>query len=111
MQGIISAPHLATALIYGVLRWWSLYLNRCVDVLASEALKEPGANTPFSLEPIMVDLDGGRKVVLILSVPLVDILAGRRTAGSGGVGGGGISSNAGGGFGLVGSSTALKSKR
>ena len=78
---------------------------------ASEALEEPGANTSFSLEPIMVDLDGGRKVVLILSVPLVDILAGRRTAGSGGVGCGGRSSNAGGGLGLVGSSTALKSKR
>ena len=77
---------------------------------ASEALEEPGANTSFSLEPIMVDLDGGRCVVLILSVTLVDILAGRSTAGSGGVGGGGRSSNVGGG-GLVGSSTALKSQK
>ena len=77
---------------------------------ASEALEEPGANTSFSLEPIMVDLDGGRCVVLILSVTLVDILTGRSTAGSGGVGGGGRSSNVDGG-GLVGSSTALKSQK
>ena len=111
MQGIISPPHLATALLYSMLRRWSLYLNRCVDVLASEDLEEPGANTPFSLEPILVDLEGGRYVVLILSVIRVDILAGRRTAGSGGVGGDGRSSGVDGGIGLGGSSTALKSQK
>ena len=78
---------------------------------ATEALEEPGANTSFSLEPRLVDLDGRRYVVLILSVILVDILAGRRTAGSGGVGGDGRSSGVDGGIGLGGSSTALKSQK
>ena len=35
VQGIISSPHLATTLLIDVLQRWSLYLNRCVAVLAS----------------------------------------------------------------------------
>ena len=42
---------------------WILYVNRCVSALAaSEALEAPGANIPFSLEPVMVDLEGGAYV-------------------------------------------------
>ena len=40
---------------------WSLYVNRCVSAsAASEDLEAPGANIPFSLDP--VDLEGGRKL-------------------------------------------------
>ena len=35
VQGVISSPHLATTLIYDLLRWWSKFLNRCMDALAS----------------------------------------------------------------------------
>ena len=59
VQGIISPPHPAMTLLYNVLRRWSLYSNRCVDALASEALEALGANVPFSLKPILVQLKGG----------------------------------------------------
>ena len=49
-------------LLYDVLRQWSLYLDRCMAVLESEALEAPGGNIPFSLEPVMVDLEGGAYV-------------------------------------------------
>ena len=35
VQGMISSPHLVTTLLFDVSRRWSLYLNRCVAVLAS----------------------------------------------------------------------------
>ena len=58
MQGMISSPHLATTLLYDVLQRWSQYLNRCVAESASEVEEAPGASVPFSLEPILVDLEG-----------------------------------------------------
>ena len=30
VQGIISSPHIAIALLFDLSWWWSLYLNRCV---------------------------------------------------------------------------------
>ena len=53
--------------------------------LALEALDYLEANTPFSLEPILVDLEEGIHVGLILPVTLEDLLAGWRPS----VGGGG----------------------
>ena len=52
VQGMISSPHIATTLIYNVLRSWRLHLNICVAALASETLEAPEANVLFSLEPI-----------------------------------------------------------
>ena len=46
-------------LLYDVSHQWSIYLNSCVAELASEAIEAPGANIPFSLETILVDLEGG----------------------------------------------------
>ena len=33
VQGMISSPHLATALLFDLLQRWSQYLNRCVVAL------------------------------------------------------------------------------
>ena len=66
-----------------------------------KALEAPGGNIPFSLEPILVELEGARCVGPILPVPLVDLLAGiilARGVGNigGGSGGGGGIDNGGG---------------
>ena len=55
-------------------------MNMCVAASSSKALDAPGGNVPFSLEPILVELEGGRYMVLILPVPLVDLLVVRRPA-------------------------------
>ena len=93
MQGVISSPHLATTLLYDVSRWWIQYLNRCMAASASEVVEAPGASFPFSLKPILVELEGGRYVVRILPLSLSDLLVGRQAAGrnsrGGGDGGGG----------------------
>ena len=60
MQGIISSPHLAIALLFDLSWWWSLYLNRCVAESASEPFDTSGSHVPFLLETILADLDGGR---------------------------------------------------
>ena len=97
MQGMISSPHLAPTLLFDVSRRWSHYLNRCVTALASEVEEAPGASVPFSLKPILVELEGGRYTVPILPAPLADLVAGRRPAGGsapkggGGGDGGGVS--------------------
>ena len=59
VQGMISSPHLATTLLFDVSWRWILYLNRCVAALASESLDSPGCQVPFSLDPILADLEGG----------------------------------------------------
>ena len=38
VQGMITYPHLATALLYDVSQCWSLYFNMCVSASALEAL-------------------------------------------------------------------------
>ena len=47
--------------------------------MASEAVEAPGANAPLSLEPILVDIEGGGHYVgPILTGLLTDLLVGRR---------------------------------
>ena len=101
MQGLISSPHLARTLLFDVSRRWSHYLNSCVSSLALEVEESPGASVPFSLEPILVELVGGRYIGPILQDSLANLVAGRRSAdGSstkgGGSGGGGGSGSDGG---------------
>ena len=48
---------------------------------ASEVVESPGASVPFYLEPIMVELEGGRYIIPILPASLADLVAGRRPAG------------------------------
>ena len=75
MQGMISSPHLATKLLFDVSRRRSQYLNRCVAASASEVEEAPGASAPFSLEPILVELEGGRYNGPILPASLADLVA------------------------------------
>ena len=49
VQGMISSPHLATTLLYDVLRLWNQYLNRCVVASSSEVVEAPGSSAPFSI--------------------------------------------------------------
>ena len=78
-----------------MLWWWSLYLNRCVAASASEALEAPGPNSPFTLDLILLELEGGHYVGPILLGPLEDLLARCRLGGgnsgssSSSIGGGG----------------------
>ena len=46
-------------------------------------LEAPGSSAPFSLEPILVEMDGGRYIDPILPVSLFDLVSGRRSAGGG----------------------------
>ena len=100
---MISSPHLATTLLYDVSWRWSQYLNRCVAALASEVEEAPWASVPFSLEPILIKLEGGRYIGPILPAALAELVAGRRPAGGsaqkGGGGGGGSGGGGGGGGG------------
>ena len=58
-----------------------------------------GGSIPFSLEPILVDLEEGRYIVPILSVSMADLVAGKRSADGGAPKIGGGRSNSGGGGG------------
>ena len=78
---MISFPHLATTFLYDVSRRWSQYLNRCVAASASEVEEALGASVPFSLEPILVELEGGRYIGPILPAALADLVSGRPPAG------------------------------
>ena len=75
---MISYSHIHTTLLYDVSRRWSLYLNRCVAELASDEFEAPGANIPFFLKPILVEIEGGHYVGPILIGPLVDLLEGTK---------------------------------
>ena len=98
---MISSPHLATTLLFDVLQRWSQYLNRCVATSASEVEETPRDSVPFSLKPILVELEGGRYTGPILPDSLADLVAGRqpegRSAPKGGGGGGGSGGGGGGG--------------
>ena len=85
---MITTPHLATTLLYDVLCWWSLYLNRCVTASSSEDVGEAGETLLFSLEPILLNLEGGRYVgpLFPLPLPLAELVSGR-CGGGGGNGG------------------------
>ena len=49
--------------------------------LASEVEEAPGDSAPFSIEPILVDLEEGRYIGPTLPASLADLIAGRRSAG------------------------------
>ena len=85
---MISSPHLATTLLFDVSPRWSLYLNRCVDVLASESLDAPGCQVPFLIKPILAELEGGQYVGPILPMALGDLVSRANVRGGGGDGGG-----------------------
>ena len=114
VQGMISSPHIATTLLFDVLRRWSLYLNRCVAASASESLDAPGCQVPFSLEPILAELEIGRHVSPILLLALGELVSRPNWRGGGGGGssggGGSYGGSSGGNGGGDGGATANKSK-
>ena len=59
----------------------------------------PGGSVPFSLEPIMVEIEEGRYIGPFLPVSLYELVAGRRSTGEGAPqsGGGGSNGDDGGG--------------
>ena len=77
---MISSPHLSTTLLFDVSRRWSQYLNRCVAASASELEEAPGASVLFSLEPILIKLEGGQYIGPILPASLADLITGRHPA-------------------------------
>ena len=104
VKGMISSPHLATKIVFGVSRRWIQYLNMCVVASALEVVEALGGSLPFSLEPILFEMEGGRYIGPILPASLANLVKGRRPAGwsapnsgggggSGGDGGGGIRNN------------------
>ena len=59
---------------------------------ASEVVEAPRGSVPFSLESIIVELEGGRYISPIIPASMADLVSGRRPAGRGapkGRGGGG----------------------
>ena len=52
-------------------------------VSSSEVVEVPGAGVPFSLESILVNMEGGRYIVPILPVSLANLVIGRWSAGGG----------------------------
>ena len=106
MQGMTTTPHLATTLIYNVSRWWSMYLNRCVTASSSEDVGAAGEIATFSLETILLKLEGGRYVGPILTLPLAELVSrihggGGGNSVGGGTGGGGGNRKGGNGEGCV----------
>ena len=89
VQGMISSPHLSTKILYYMSRRWIQYLNRCVAASASKVVEVPGASVPLFLEPILIGLDRGQYIGPILPISLAKLVAGRRSAGVSGSGGGG----------------------
>ena len=89
VQGVISYHHLDTTLLFELLRQWRQYLNRCVAASAYEVVEALGASAPFSLEPIMVDLEEGCYICPILPASMTDLIrtAGRSAPKSSGGGG------------------------
>ena len=69
-----------------------------------------GASVPFSLEQILVYLEGGRFIIPIFPVSLANLVAGRWSAGVGAPKSGGGSSNGGGGGGGGGGNKKLSPK-
>ena len=67
-----------------MLRRWRLYLNRCVDLSALESFDALGCQAPFSMDPTMADMEGGRYAGLILPMALRDLVS--RASGRGGRG-------------------------
>ena len=86
VQEMIKSSHLATTLIYNRPRKWITYLNRCVVASSLEDVEAPSETVPFSLEPILLEMESGRYVVPLLPATLVEMVSGGR--GSNGIRGG-----------------------
>ena len=98
-QGVITPPHLSTALMYDLSRRWSLYLNMCMAASYLEVLESPGSTVTFTMDTILIQLECGRYVSTIIPGAIVDLIViiqdnirrggnGSRVSGGSGSGGG-----------------------
>ena len=78
---MIASPHLSTTLIYDVSHWWYIYINRCMTVSHSEYLGATGEALHLSVEPILLELEGGRCMGQLLTGSLENLFS--RRCGSG----------------------------
>ena len=74
---MIIPPHFSTTLLYDVLRRCSTNLIRCLAVSSSEDMGAPGETVPFSLEPILLELEVGRYVGPLIPTILTEMFSGR----------------------------------
>ena len=87
VQGMITPPHISITLMFDVSRQWILYLKRYMDASSSYELGAPRVMVPFTLEPILLELEGGIYMGSILPVDLAELVSGQCSTdgGSGGV--------------------------
>ena len=76
VHGMMTSSCLATTLIYDVSRQWSLHINRCISASFSNYLGATGSVVTFLIDPILVDLEGGRYMGTILPATLADLVRG-----------------------------------
>ena len=86
---MITTPYLATTLLYAVSRQWLLCLNSCVTALSSENIGTAGTTVPFSLDTILLKMEGGHYVGPLLPLPLTELVSGRCDGSNSGNAGGG----------------------
>ena len=60
VQGVLMSPHLETMIIFGVSHWFLHYLNWYVVAMALEYLAAPNYAVPFSLDPVLQEMEVGR---------------------------------------------------
>ena len=92
---MIKTPHLAMTQLFDASIRWSLYLNPCVTALSSEDVGVPGAMMQFSMEPILLKLEGGKYVGPLLPDTLEYLVSERRGGGGSGGSSGGDSGGGG----------------
>ena len=80
---MITSPRLVTTLLYDVSRRWSLYLNRCMTTSSSEDVGVPGAIVPFSVEPMLLELESWRYVGTLLPSTLTEMVSVQHSSGGG----------------------------
>ena len=76
VQVVITSPHLSITLLYDLLRRYRLYLNRCMMASSLELLGVPRKTVHFSLEPVLLYMEGGFYVGPLLIGTLVDLVSG-----------------------------------
>ena len=96
VHGMIKPLHLATKMLFDMLRRWSLYLNRCVTMSSLEDVGAPRTTVPFYVETIFLELEVGGYVGPLLTATLKELVSGIHSS-DGDVSGGGSGGSSGSG--------------
>ena len=76
---MIESPRLVTTPLFGMSRFWVLYVNRYMLVSSLDNLGYPMLMVPFSLEPILLGLEGGKYMGPILPEAFAELISEERT--------------------------------